>query len=259
MRALRVAAAAGLALLVTGCGTFGGGRTESPQATATTADAVPPPPLDKGPLCDGDKDGGPGIEGTRILRGGFTRLAGGVPVAYAEATADGRHRKAGLAVGETPAARVDGQQWTVAPGDDLTVKGHVYTVRQICTYRVVLTPKSPDDAAPTPSPSEQGSTMNDWPTTVDGRWRLRWHVPHTQYGGDGYSVILSDVSNDPKRADISVRAIRGNRASYKDAREGDTLEIAGRLWKVEHIDLGNMDVPANSGFTAGYVDLRLLP
>ncbi|PSJ26998.1 hypothetical protein B7P34_19925 [Streptosporangium nondiastaticum] len=258
MRAVRIAAAVSLVLLAAGCGTSGSGPSEMPRATPTKPDAAPPPP-DKGPLCDGDKDGGPGVGGTRILRGGFTRLPGGAPIAYAEATADGTHRKAVLAEGETPADRRDGQHWTVAPGDDLTVKGHAYTVRQICTYRVVLTPKNPDDTTPAPSPSEQGNTMKNWPTTVDGRWRLRWHVPDTQYGGAGYSAVLSNVSDDPKRADIGVGAVQGDRANYTDARVGDTLEIAGRLWKVEDINIGNMDVPANShDFKAGYVDLRAI-
>ncbi|MCQ8769205.1 hypothetical protein [Streptomyces telluris] len=260
MRAVRVAAAVSLVLLAAGCGTSGSEPAESPRADATKAQAAPPLPPDKGPLCDGDEDGSPGIAGTRILRGGFTRIAGGLPLAYAEAAADGTHRKAVLAEGETPADRRDGQHWTVAPGDELTVKGHVYIVRQICTYRVVLTPKGADDASSAPTPTKQGSDMNTWPAVADGRWRLRWHVPHTQYGGEGYSVVLSDLSGDPKRADISVGAIRGGAAaSYDDARVGDTLEIAGRLWKVENIELGNMDAPANaSDFKAGYVDLRLV-
>ncbi|MEV4924402.1 hypothetical protein [Streptomyces roseoverticillatus] len=178
-------------------------------------------------------------------------------LAYTEAKADGTARKAVLAEGETPADHRDGQHWTVASGDDVTVKGHAYVVRQICTYRVVLTPKNPDDSSPAPTPTKQGSDMNTWPVIAEGRWRLRWHVPHTQSGGEGYSVVLSDVYDNPKRADIGVVAYQGQVASYSDAHVGDTLEIAGRLWKVEDVNIGNMEAPVKSkDFKAGYVDLR---
>ncbi|GHG62365.1 hypothetical protein [Streptomyces griseocarneus] len=239
MRAVRVTAGVCTLLLATGCGTFGGGSAIPRPSSAARTEAAPPPPPDKGPLCDGDKDRGPGIEGIRILKGGFARLPGGATVAYAEARSDGASRKAVLAEGETPADLRDGQHWTVAPREDLTVKGHAYTVRQICTYRVVLTPKNADEASPTPTPTPQGGDMNTWPAVADGRWRLaaggwrlaaggwrlRWHVPHTQYGGEGYSVVLSGTQDNPKRADIGV---------------------------------GSGDAEPSPDFRPGYVDLRLV-
>ncbi|GHC57930.1 hypothetical protein GCM10010507_38330 [Streptomyces cinnamoneus] len=196
-----------LLVVVTGCGTAGAGSATSPASPTARIEAAPPPPPDKGPLYDGDKDGSPGIEGIRILRGGIARLPGGATVAHAEAHSDGTSRNAVLAEGVTPADRRDGQHWTVAPHGGLTVEGRAYTVRQICTYRVVLTPQSSDDASPGPgpgpgpAPAKQGSD-NSRPAGADGRWRLRWHVPHTQSGGEGYSVILYDAHDNPKRADI---------------------------------------------------------
>ncbi|MFI9235393.1 hypothetical protein [Streptomyces sp. NPDC053079] len=207
-----------LLVVVTGCGTAGAGSATSPASPTARIEAAPPPP-DKGPLCDGDKDGSPGIEGVRILRGGIARLPGGATVAYAEAHSDGTSRKAVLSEGVTPADRRDGQHWTVAPDEDLTVKGRAYTVRQICTYRVVLTPQSSDDASPGPGPAPaKQESGNTWPAVADGHWRLRWHVPHTQSGGEGYSVVLYDAHDNPKRADIGVAAYRGQAASYDDAR-----------------------------------------
>lgn len=247
-----------LLVVVMGCGTSGAGSATSPASPAARTEADPPPPPDRGPLCDGDKDGGPGIEGTRILRGGIARFPGGTTVAYTQAYSDGASRKAVLAEGATPADRRDGQHWTVAPHEGLTVKGRTYTVLQICTYRVVLTPRSADDASPGSAPAKQGSD-NTWPAVADGRWRLRWHVPHTQTGGEGYSVILHDTHDNPKRADIGVGAYRGQVAGYDDARVRDTLEIAGRLWRVEDIGPGHVDAEPNAPeFKPGFVDLRLM-
>ncbi|WP_171166723.1 DUF6406 domain-containing protein [Streptomyces sp. I05A-00742] len=247
------------ALLATACTSSGG--TDTLSRPSARAEKVTAPPPDKGPLCDGDKDGSPGIGGIRILRGGTARL-GGTAVAYTEARADGRSRTAVLAEGETPLDRHEGRHLTVAPRQEITVKGHSYTVRQICAYRVVLTPKNPADAAPSPSPTARetarGRDDRGWPDTVDGRWRLRWHVPHTQFGADGISVVVSDIQGRPDRADIAVASRRdGEDASYHDARVGDTLEIADRLWRVAAIGTGNMDAPEGSReFAAGYVDLR---
>lgn len=49
----------------------------------------------------------------------------------------------------------------------------------------------------------------------------------------------------------------GGSAAYRDARVGDTLEFAGRLWKVAAIGAGDGS-PAESNPHSGYVDLELV-
>ncbi|KAB7837247.1 hypothetical protein [Streptomyces mobaraensis] len=173
---------------------------------------------------------------------------------YTEARSDGRSRQAVLVEAATPADRRDGRRRTVAPRSELTVDGRRYTVRQVCAYRVVLTPRD----APVPTPAPVPSGENAWPPLAGGRWRLRWHAPQARYTGGNESVVLYDVHDGPKRAHIGVTANkRDGGALYDDARIGDTLEIAGRLWRVAGIGLGKTDVgEGDREFRAGYVDLR---
>ncbi|MFE0513626.1 hypothetical protein [Streptomyces sp. NPDC058964] len=241
MRIAKIGGAVCLTLMLAACGTDGGAKTSDtthPSATssASSSSPQPVPAADKGPECDGGKD----AKGVHVLRGGTAALPGGGKVTYAEAGADGKHRTAVLSLGTT--------KQTVAAGRKVTLKGHSFTVAQICTYRVVLT--TPDHSG-----TNEGAHMAKWPTTQDGHWRLRWHVPDN---GPAMGAVLSDIQSGPPRVSISVTAPgQGQLAFYDDVRGGSTVEIAGRLWKVVTIDAGHMDVEMNSpDFKAGYVDLR---
>ncbi|KPC68493.1 hypothetical protein ADL27_56640, partial [Streptomyces sp. NRRL F-6602] len=121
MRRYGTATAAALALLaLAGCGTSpgpggeGGGDTGKPTPAAR----------DKGPACVGEDPGAT----VHVLRGGGFKLPGGGGVQYADATADGTRRTATLRDGATYASGQE--EWKVAPGAEVTVSGHAYTVRQ---------------------------------------------------------------------------------------------------------------------------------
>ncbi|MFD9000934.1 hypothetical protein ACFV0T_08195 [Streptomyces sp. NPDC059582] len=237
--------AVGLVLSLAACGGVGApeasGSTDPSASSASSASSSgprPAPAADKGPECDGGKD----AEGVHLLRGGVTALPDGGMSAYAEAAADGRHRTAVLSADE-------GRR-TVAAGQRVTLNGHSYTVARICTYRVVLT-------TPDLSGTNQGAHMATWPTTQDGHWRLRRHVPDN---GPALGAVVTDVQDGPARASISVTAPgQGQLAFYDDVRKGATVEVAGRLWNVESIDAGRMNVDMDSpDFRAGHVDLREL-
>ncbi|MFH8365854.1 DUF6406 domain-containing protein [Streptomyces sp. NPDC018031] len=270
MKAARYVAVLGAALLAAGCGGSGQSsdarqdddhRSRTPASSPSSSSSSssspassparePAPPRDKGPRCDGEDTS----SGLRVLRGGAARLPGGGALMYREARADGTSREAVLAEGETPAQAQDGRSWTVRSGGRLTVGGRPYTVTQICAYRVVLTPGGKPAKT---TPPHQGDDVNTWPSTVDGRWRLRWHVPHTRRVGESLSVVVRTLRTDPARADISVVADGLTVASYEHLRPGDTVEIAGRLWRVSAVEAGNTEADAGSAdFEAGYVDLQ---
>ncbi|MFF9241564.1 hypothetical protein ACF1AL_22310 [Streptomyces sp. NPDC014801] len=239
MRIAKLGGAVSLVLLLAACGTTGeskGSDTTGPSASASSPRPVPA--ADKGPECEG----GTGAQGLHLLRGGATEVPGAGKVTYAQANADGKHRTAVLTAGAS--------RQTVSAGQKITVNGHSFAVAQICTYRVVLTTAEHNG-------TNQGAHMAKWPTTHDGQWRLRWHVPDN---GPGAGAVVTDIQSGPARASISVTAVgKGQLAFYDDVRQGSTVEIAGRLWKVEAIDAGHMDVEMNApDFRAGYVDLREL-
>ncbi|MEU8590987.1 hypothetical protein AB0C59_28875 [Streptomyces sp. NPDC048664] len=239
MRIAKLGGALCLMALVTACGATAGSRASGPESPAApTTSRVPAPPADKGPQCEGGK--GPG--GVHVLRGGTAAVpGGGGEVTYEGAGADGRHRTAVLSLG--------GTKRTVTAGQKVALGGHAFTVAQICTYRVVLTTHQT-------SPDQQGAPMSNWPTTMDGRWRLRWHVPDN---GPDFGAVVTDIQDGPARVSINaVSTARGPLAFYRDVRVGETVEIAGRLWKVAAIDPGNMNVDVGSReFRAGHVDLRV--
>ncbi|MEV7524658.1 hypothetical protein [Streptomyces sp. NPDC091371] len=250
MKTLRLAAAAGCVLLAAACGpsaTKAGDATASPSPSPSTARPVPPD--DKGPECAGDRP----AKGLHVLRGGTVRLPGGAgTVLYKEAQADGTSRTAVLTNGTgMGTAQAGTESWTVTPGRALTVGGAEFTVSQICTYRVVLTPKDQKNVTELPQPSSNAT----WPSLVDGRFRLRWHVPNTEYNGQ-YSAVVTEIYPGP-RANISIVSEDGGDAYYGDAKIGDTLEFAGRLWKVTVIDVGDGN-PDGSNPNSGYVDLQLI-
>jgi hypothetical protein len=250
MRIVKLGGAVGLVMLLGACGSGGGGTddpaTSSPTGSASarsSASASPPaaPAADKGPECEGRKDAG----GLHLLRGGTTEVPGAGKVVYAQARADGTHRTAVLTAGA--------DRRTATAGQKITLSGHPFTVAQICTYRVVLTTTehSGTDHG-TDQGTDQGADMAKWPTTQDGHWRLRWHVPDN---GPETGAVVTDIQSGPARASISVTAPgKGQLAFYDDVRKGGTVEIAGRLWKVETVDAGTN----SSGGQGGHVDLREL-
>lgn len=245
----RVAAAAGLLvglLVASGCGADGGSpagpATGAPStASATPAATVPPP--DPGPRCDGDQE----AKGPHVLPHASVPLPGGTSVTYAAGHADGTRRTAELTVGTA--------RQTVRAGQRVTLAGHPYTVAQVCTYRVVLT--GPGLHAPAPwGTGENGESMAKWPTTYDGVLPLRWHVP---INGPEASIVVTDIQDDPRTCTITTTANGKASGWYKDLRQGDEIEFAGRLWRVEEISAGNMGVPeASRDFSPGKVRLQEL-
>lgn len=223
-------------LALAACGAGGGGTATHPTPTRAA-----PVVLDKGPECEGDK----AAKGLHVLRGASARLPGGAKVAYEAAQADGTHRTAVLAVGSA--------EQTVSSARKVTLAGHMYTVAEVCAYRVVLT--GPGLHAPARSEGE----MAKWPITYDGVLPLRWHVPVN--GIDVVaSIVVTDVGTDPLRCTISV--VEGTDeagGTYRDLAVGSTLEFAGRLWRVKLIDPGNMNVSeASRDFAPGRVQLEEL-
>lgn len=96
-----------------------------------------------------------------------------------------------------------------------------------------------------------------WPTTRDGRWRLLWHLP--DHGPDRSSAVVTSILDGPPRTSINVVAGGRPGASYVDVRQGDTVEIADRLWTVAAVNQGAMDADTGSpDFAPGYVDLQLI-
>ncbi|MFG3286040.1 hypothetical protein [Streptomyces sp. NPDC048111] len=250
VRSVRAGALAGCVLvLAAGCGGGSGGADASD--TPPPPSHAPAPPADKGPQCEGTTT----AKGLHVLRGGSETLPGGAgPVLYKEGGSDGTHRTATLSNGTgTGSAQSGTESWRVRPGQSLTVKGTTFTVSQICTYRVVLTPKDGTAVTQSPTPNPVDPT---WPDLNNGRLRLRWHVPNTEKNG-AISAVLHDVEAGPDRAYIAVTSRAGGGAAYQDARVGDTLEFSGRLWKVTVIDTGDGN-PSMANPRSGYVDLQLI-
>ncbi|MFD7512179.1 hypothetical protein ACFV5N_22975 [Streptomyces sp. NPDC059853] len=244
-RALWLPGAVAMALVLGGCG---GEQDESdpPRSPESPAEEQPPaeaPPPDAGPQCEGD----PPPSGTRVLRGGEATLPDGTVIAYTDGSADGTTRQAQLELVDGP------DSWSVAAGDAVTIAGQSFDVAQVCTYRVVLAGGGQDGAG------DEGEDVSEWPSTNEGRWSLQWHVPHNEPGADGLGVVVQEVRAEPARADILVVAQQRTVAFYKDVREGDTVEIAGKLWEVASVHAGSSDAAEGSpGFAAGTVHLQLL-
>ncbi|MFE9404319.1 hypothetical protein ACFYNY_21485 [Streptomyces sp. NPDC006530] len=242
-----------MVMLAAGCGGASGSADSSATKSSTSSPPShsPAPPADKGPQCEGAAT----AKGLHVLRGGSEALPGGAgPVLYREGGSDGTHRTATLTNGAGSGTAQSGtESWPVRTGQSLAVRGKAFTVSQICTYRVVLTPK---DGTTVTQPPVPNAVDPHWPDLTDGRLRLRWHVPNTEIHG-AISAVLKDVAADPARADIAVTSRAGGGASYTDARIGDTLEFAGRLWKLTAIDTGDGN-PSGANPNSGYVDLQLI-
>ncbi|MFI8092397.1 hypothetical protein ACIF9R_29415 [Streptomyces sp. NPDC086080] len=234
-----------LALLaLAGCGSSatGGGGGGKPTTTLGTTQAASE---DKGPVCVGEAP----EDGVHVLRGGGFQLPGGGGVQYEDAAADGTTRTATLRDG---AGYSSGQrQWTVGTGADVTVSGHTYTVRQICSYRVVLEPKAAEDKATLsarPKSMESAGGPADAPlcftTNQDVRATAAAGFPSegaelslVANGGvqrfpTGLSITVSYVDTGTGTAGIAANCAAIPVASYKDVRVGDPVEFAGVLFKV---------------------------
>ncbi|MFE5397343.1 hypothetical protein ACFQ9U_22650 [Streptomyces sp. NPDC056568] len=234
------AAAAALTMLaLAGCGSSSDGGGEGGGGGAT------PAARDKGPACVGTAP----ADGVHVLRGGGFRLPGGGGVQYAGADADGTNRTATLRDG---AKYASGQrQWDVGPGAELTVAGHAYAVRQVCTYRVVLEPKAAEDRTalaaapevlePRQGPADDGlcfTTNRTVLTTAAGGFPPKGTpLSLLDNGGvqrfpTGLSLTVSYVDTATGTAGIAANCAGIPVALYKDVRSGETVEFAGALFEV---------------------------
>ena len=248
------AVAATALLAAAGCGSSGGGGgdhpTGGPTGAATSATSAAPV-RDKGPECLGTSP----ADGVHVLRGGGFRLPGGGGVQYVTGTSDGSGRTATLRDGATYQKAQSSR--TVLAGQKITLDGHPYTVDQICTFRVVLSPGSAADktalaAAPaamkpvggdaddglcfTTNAAVRAAAANGFPAK-GANWTLannggRMSLP------TGLSVALYSVDTAAGTAVIGANCAGIGVASYKDATVGDTLEFAGVLFKVTSLDHG---------------------
>ncbi|MFJ7176753.1 hypothetical protein ACIQXA_10155 [Streptomyces massasporeus] len=225
---------------LTGCGSSSGGGGEDPTTAPTTQAAK-----DKGPQCVGQAP----ADGVHVLRGGGFRLPGDGGVQYAAASADGTSRTATLRDG---AAYGSGQrQWTVKPGSRITVSGHAYTVRQICSYRVVLEPKDgKDEAALATAPESMEfaggaadnalcfTTNRAVLTAASKSFPAKGQTLSLLSNGGvkqlptGPSLTVSYVDTSAGTAGLGANCAGIPVAQYKDVRVGDTVELAGVLFKV---------------------------
>jgi len=224
-------------LLLTACG-GGGTPTAAPATTQVAAE-------DKGPVCIGEAPQG----GLHVLRGGGFRLPGGGSVQYAEARADGTTREAILREGDRYES---GQrQWTVEPGTRVSVSGRTYTVRQICSYRVVLEPKAAADkaalaAAPKSMEAVGGSADAPLCFTTNPDVLAAASAGFPDEGEDlslvgnggvqrfptGLSLTVSYLDTGAGTAGIAANCAAIPVAAYEDVRVGDPVEFAGVVFKV---------------------------
>ncbi|MER5598518.1 hypothetical protein [Streptomyces sp. NPDC002265] len=229
-------AVAAAVLLLSGCGD-GAARNGEPTAA---------PARDSGPVCVG---AAPATGGLHVLRGGGFRLPGGGGVRYAAAHADGSTRTAVL--GDGARYEAGRTQQTVRAGQRITVSGHAYTVRQICSYRVVLEPAAERDraaaaAAPgsprpvggeaddgfcfTTNPAVLATASKGFPARGDTLTVLDnggvWRFP------TGLSITVSYVDTKTRTARISGDCAALPVADYDTVRTGDTVEFTGVLFTV---------------------------
>ncbi|MEU0914719.1 hypothetical protein [Streptomyces althioticus] len=234
---------AGLVLLFAsaGCGPSSG---DSGGGGATTA----PPVKDEGPVCVGEAP----ADGVRVLRGGGFRLPGGTGLQYAGASADGSSRTATLREG---ARYAEGQrEWNVVPGARISLAGHAYTVRQVCSYRVVLEPASARDASALAAvPASMKSTGGEadarlcfttnhaaLKAAADGFPPEGGTLPLVGNGGvrrfpTGLSLTVSHLDAEASTAGVAANCAAVTVAVYEDLRVGDPLELGGVLFEVAHI------------------------
>ncbi|MFI0942569.1 hypothetical protein [Streptomyces sp. NPDC021020] len=242
-------AAVALAAALTACGGGGGKK----------ADPAPPP--DRGPVCSGTAP----ADGLHVLRGGSVPLPDGsglfvaFPGSPAGTTADGTTRTATLTVAEPPVGPTQ-QTVKVRPGGEVTLRGHAYTVAQICTYRVVLLPRAAADrtaAAAKPAaltsvaagkdqtalralcfstdPAARAARTADLP--APGRpLVLGVHRPHDTAAGLMAVATYADPAGGT--AGLDVYCAGTTVAKYLALRAGDTVEIGGVLLSVGPLTSG---------------------
>lgn len=236
-----------LALLaLAGCGSpSGGGGGKPTAAPATTAGTAAG---DEGPVCAGEAP----EDGLHVLRGGGFRLPGGGGVRYVDARADGTTREATL--GDGALYEPDRREWPVRPGARVTLSGAVYTVRQICSYRVVLEPEAAEDrsalAAPPASLESVGgpadaslcfTTNQDVLAAAQAGFPARGaELALVGNGGvrrfpTGLSLTVSYLDTDAGTAGIAANCAAVPVAAYEDVRVGDPVEFAGVLFEVSGI------------------------
>lgn len=232
----------GALALVAGCGSSSGGGDGTPTTAPTTTRAAAE---DKGPVCVGETS----RDGLHVLRGGVFQLPGGGGVQYAEAQADGATRKATLREGARYASGQ--QQWTVELGAQVNVSGHAYTVRQICSYRVVLEPEAAADraalaAAPKSMKSVGGSADAPLCFTTNPDVLAAASAGFPDEGEDlslvgnggvqrfptGLSLTVSYLDTDAGTAGIAANCAAIPAATYEDVRVGDPVEFAGVVFEV---------------------------
>lgn len=233
-------AAAALALwTLTACGSSSGGGDDPTSAPTTTQAAK-----DKGPQCVGEAP----ADGVHVLRGGGFRLPGGGGVQYAAASADGTSRTATLRDG---AGYGSGQrQWTVKPGSGITLSGHAYTVRQVCSYHVVLEPEDAKDKAALAAAPESmefaGGAADNTLCFTTNRAVLAAAAKSFPAKGQtlsllanggvkqlptGPSLTVSYIDAAASTAGLGANCAGIPVAQYKDVKVGDTVEFAGVLFK----------------------------
>ncbi|MEW2807538.1 hypothetical protein AB0929_10535 [Streptomyces massasporeus] len=225
---------------LTACGSSSGGGDDPTTAPTTTRAAK-----DKGPKCIGEAP----ADGVHVLRGGGFRLPGGGGVQYTAASADGTSRTATLRDG---AAYGSGQQqWTVKPGSRLAVSGHAYTVRQVCSYRVVLEPNDAKDKAALAAAPESmefaGGAADNALCFTTNRAVLAAAAKSFPAKGQplslldnggvkqlpsGPSLTVSYVDTAAGAAGLGANCAGVPVAVYKDVRVGDTVEFTQVLFKV---------------------------
>lgn len=241
----RIAGSALAVLTLAGCGSSSGGGGEEPTTDPATTQAAA---KDKGPVCVGEAP----QDGVHVLRGGGFQLPGGVGVQYTEAQADGTTRKATLREGDR--YQSGQRQWTVEPGGQVTVSDRSYTVRQICSYRVVLEPKASADkaalaAAPksmdavggpadaplcfTTNPEVLAAAAAGFP--AEGEELSLVGNGGIQRFPTGLSLTVSYLDTDEGTAGIAANCAAIPAAAYEDVRVGDPVEFAGVVFEVSDL------------------------
>jgi hypothetical protein len=238
------------ALLLTGCtsgGSNGGGGHASPTPRVTITIHA-----DRGPACAGNASRNAAV----VLRGGTLPLPGGDQVTYNAGYGTGATRTATLALSPDGTRGVShAKVRTVRPGDRLTVRRHVFTVDQICTYHVLFTPvAAADRAALAKRPSSLGgnpTTKADeraWCFSTDPTVRAaaaRWvRAKGTEFGvldtgpqnlPDGESLVSEALNQRAGTAWIQVTCGEGTPVAVYETRVGDTVEISGSLFRVARV------------------------
>ncbi|MFR9795399.1 hypothetical protein ACL02U_05730 [Streptomyces sp. MS06] len=229
-------------LSAAGCAPPEGGGDGEPTSSTGTARAAA---RSGGPVCVGAAP----ADGVHVLRGGGFRLPGGGGVQYSAAHVDGTTRTATLRDG---AAHRSGQrQWTVRTGAQVTIGGHRYKVRQICSYRVVLEPRAAEDrdalAAAPEAGSPQGGAADDGlcfttnhavlTTAENGFPAEGGTLSLLDNGGvqrfpTGLSLTVSFIDTSAGSAGLGANCAAIPVAAYEDVRVGDTVEFADVLFEV---------------------------